>query len=110
MTDRFLAEFELYVLLAVAQTGEEAYGVSIRRCIEDRTGRSVAVGALYTTLSRLENKGFLEFDVSTKAEGRRGRPRRYCSLTEAGHEAVSHSLSMIDRMAEGVALQRGGSA
>ena len=59
MPDLFLAEFEMYVMLAVAQLGDEAYGLAVRKCIESKTNRPVSVGALYTTLARLEGKGFL---------------------------------------------------
>jgi PadR family transcriptional regulator PadR len=56
MPGQFLAEFELYVMLAIARLGDDAYGASIRRDIEGRTGRPVSVGALYATLARLGDK------------------------------------------------------
>src|SRR5882724_4685323 len=55
----YLGEFEEIVLLAIISLGEEAYGVSIRREIENKTERSTSVGAVYTTLERLEKKGYL---------------------------------------------------
>jgi hypothetical protein len=55
----YLGEFEQVVLLAVLRLGKGAYGVPIRREIEGRTGRAVSVGALYSTLDRLESKGYL---------------------------------------------------
>ena len=61
---KFLAEFELYVMLAVARLGDEAYGVTVRREIEGRTGRPVSVGALYATLARLGDKGRVALEVS----------------------------------------------
>ena len=54
MPGTFLAEFELYVTLAIARLGDGAYGGAIRDEIESRTGRPVSIGALYTTLARLE--------------------------------------------------------
>ena len=54
-----LGEFEQLVLLAIVQLGADAYGMTIRRQIEDRTGRSVSIGALYTALERLERKGYV---------------------------------------------------
>ena len=56
----FLGEFELVVLLAVLRLGDEAYGVTIMREIEERTGRSASRGAVYITLERLEKKGYLK--------------------------------------------------
>ena len=53
----WLGDFELCVMLAVAHLGGDAYGVSVRRHIEETTGRAVTIGAIYTTLGRLEEKG-----------------------------------------------------
>ena len=104
MPGHFLAEFEMYVMLAVAQLGDDAYGLAVRKCIETRTGRPVSVGALYTTLARLESKGFVTMSDPDSSSGRRGRPRRYCALTPEGQYATRHSLSMLERMADGVPL------
>ena len=54
-----LGEFEQSLLLAIAHLGDGAYGVTIRQEIETRTGREIAVGALYTSLARLERKGYV---------------------------------------------------
>lgn len=105
---RFLAEFELYVMLAVARLGEEAYGVSIRREIEGRTGRPVSVGALYATLSRLGDKGLMDFEVSEPRPVPGGRARKYCRLTSAGRAALEHSTTMLSRMMDGVDLVEEG--
>ena len=58
-----LGEFEQSVLLAVAHLEQGAYGVPIRHEIEKRTGRPVAVGALYTALDRLEKQGLVAISV-----------------------------------------------
>ncbi len=55
----YLGEFEQFILLAVLRLNKQAYGVPIRQEIEDRTGRSAAIGAVYATLDRLEQKGFV---------------------------------------------------
>jgi PadR family transcriptional regulator PadR len=102
MSDTFLAEFELYVMLAVARLGEEAYGVTIRREIEERTGRPVSVGALYATLGRLGRKGLMEFEVSDPRPVPGGRSRKYCRLTEEGRASLAHSAGMLGRMMEGL--------
>ena len=84
MPGRFLAEFELYVMLALARLGTEAYGASIRRDIQSRTGRPVSVGALYATLARLGDKGLVRFTISSPEPTRGGRARKHCALTPAG--------------------------
>ena len=60
----FLGEFELYVLLALSQLRTPPYGNAIRREIEARTGREIAVGAVYATLARLSDKGLVRFTLS----------------------------------------------
>lgn len=111
MPGKFLAEFELYVSLAVARLGDEAYGAAVRQEIESRTGRPVSIGALYTTMARLEEKRLLATLPVEAEAGRRGRPRKYCRLTPAGEEAVRHSLEMLGRMTEGLPVaETGGGA
>jgi hypothetical protein len=46
-----LGEFEQTVLLAIAHLDDRAYGVTIRRDIETRTGRAVSIGALVIAFS-----------------------------------------------------------
>jgi len=101
---RFLAEFELYVMLGVAGLGEGAYGAAIRRAIRGRTGRPVSIGAVYATVSRLEEKGLLSHAVSEPRPVPGGRARKIYALTPAGEAAVAHSTNMIRRMVEGVEL------
>lgn len=103
MPGKFLAEFELYVMMAIARLGDDAYGASVRREIEERTGRPVSVGALYATLGRLGDKGYLDFEEVEPQAGERGRARKYCLLTDAGRAAMDHSMVMMRRMMEGLA-------
>jgi DNA-binding PadR family transcriptional regulator len=103
----FLAEFELYVMLAIAQLGDAAYGARVRQEIERRTSRPVAIGALYTTLARLEEKGLLTLRTSRPAPGQRGRARRYCRLTPRGAEAMKHSAQMLTKMMAGLSWATG---
>ena len=104
MPKKFLAEFELYVMLAVARLGDDAYGASIRREIEERTGRPVSIGALYATLVRLGDKGLLSFQVSDPQPVPGGRARKHCELTPLGDEALQHSAAMLSRMMDGLDL------
>jgi PadR family transcriptional regulator PadR len=97
-----LSAFELYVMLALARLGEEAYGVTIRREIEERAGRPAAIGAVYATLARLEEKGHLVSRLSGPVPVRGGRSRRHYTLTAAGERALEETLSMLRRMTAGV--------
>ena len=96
------AELELFVLLALARLGREAYGVTVRREIEERGGRPVSIGAVYATLARLADKRYVESELSAPIAVRGGRSRRYYRLTADGERALSGSLGMLQRMAAGL--------
>lgn len=100
----FLAEFELLVMLAVLRQDDEAYGASIRREIEERTGRPVSIGAVYATVGRLGDKGLIEATMSEPLPVKGGRSRKLYRLTEAGRRAVQHSAGVLTRMLDGVDL------
>ena len=104
----FVGEFELYVMLALARLGENAYGVTIRREIEARTGRTIAIGAVYATLARLEEKNLVHFRVSEPLPMQGGRARKYYSLTAPGVRALRHSTRMLARMTAGLSPEMGG--
>jgi DNA-binding PadR family transcriptional regulator len=95
---QYLAEFELYVMGALARLGHEAYGVTIQREIEARSGCAVAIGAVYATLSRLEEKGFVVFHISDPRPVQGGRARKHAHLTAEGRRALHHSTAMLRRM------------
>jgi PadR family transcriptional regulator PadR len=99
-----LGEFEQTVLLAIAHRGADAYGVTIRREITRRTGRDVAVGALYTALDRLERKGLVSSSMSAPTPERGGRSRRYYTLRAAGAAALRQSRDRLERMWAGLEL------
>src|SRR6185436_19794430 len=97
-----LGEFEQAVLLAVMHLEEDAYGVTIRREIEARTHRSVAVGALYTALDRLERKGYVTSRMSDPTPRRGGRSKKHFRITPTGSGALRQSREFLTRMWAGV--------
>lgn len=88
MASQTLGSLELAALLAVARLGTDAYGLALRRDLAARTGRDYSVGALYTTLQRLEDKGFLTSHATDPLPVRGGRSRRCFTLTGAGARAL----------------------
>jgi DNA-binding PadR family transcriptional regulator len=98
----YLGEFEQIVLLAVARLGDEAYGMRIRQEIESRVGRAVSIGAVYATLDRLEDKGY----VRTRDEESTGRAKRFFAIAPAGIEALEVSRDLQTRMWAGLRLRR----
>jgi len=99
-----LGEFEQIVLLAILRLGEGAYGVSIREEIRVRTDREPAPGALYTTLDRLEDKGFITSRLGDPTPQRGGRAKRFFQVSAMGVEAVARAQRSFSRLLEGLKL------
>lgn len=97
-----LGEFEQFVLLAVLRLGEDAYGMSVRREIATRAGREVTIGAVYTTLERLEAKGLVRSRTGESTPERGGRARRMFAITSDGVRAVNRSQQALASMFEGL--------
>ena len=97
-----LGEFEQSLLLAITHLGDNAYGVTIRQEIEARTGREIAVGALYTSLARLERKGYVRSTMSDPTPQRGGRSKRHFRLKPAGAAALKQSHERLARMWAGL--------
>ena len=102
MASDTLGEFEQVILLAIVQLGEGAYGTAIRREIEARGGREVAVGALYTALERLERKGYVTSSMSEPTAQRGGRSRRQFAVAPAGAAALTRSRELLAKMWQGI--------
>jgi DNA-binding PadR family transcriptional regulator len=105
-----LGEFEQIVLLAILRLSDEAYGVSIRAEIAERTGRTPSPGALYTTLDRMEEKGLVVSRIGDPTPQRGGRAKRYFRVTKAGTCAVKRAQDAYRRLLEGFEILGGASA
>jgi PadR family transcriptional regulator len=102
MPEPYLGEFEQVVLLAILRLKDDAYAIPIREEIEARTGRSVARGALYTALERLETKRCLRSRMSGPLPERGGRSRRYFAVTAAGLSALRSSRHALLQLWSGL--------
>jgi len=100
-----LGEFEQLVLFAVLRLADDAYGVRIRQEIEARTGRPVSAGAIYTTLGRLESRGYVDSNIGETAPARGGRRRKYYRLLAEGATALQRAYEHVQDMATGVLAQ-----
>jgi DNA-binding PadR family transcriptional regulator len=97
-----LGSLEHIVLLAVARLGSRAYGVTVRQEIEKRTGRNISIGAIYSTLERLEAKGYVRSFTGEPTAERGGRAKRHFTIEAKGQEALATSYDAIRRMATGL--------
>jgi DNA-binding PadR family transcriptional regulator len=94
----YLGSFELMVLLVVIRHGENAYGVTISRALEESTQRSVALRSVYAALDRLEDKGFVSSRLGDPTPERGGRAKRYFRVTAQGLDearSTQHALSAL---------------
>lgn len=99
---KFLGEFELIVLGALMRLGDQAYGVAIINEIENRTGREVSVGALYSTLNRMEKKSYVQSSLGETSAVRGGRAKRYFEVTKEGQLQVERSSEVLHKMMQGL--------
>lgn len=86
-TNIYIAEFEELVLLAILKLASNAYGAAIHEALEE-SGRRVSIGALYTTLSRLEEKGLVSSWMGESSLKRGGRAKKYFKVLAAGSRAL----------------------
>ncbi len=107
MSRESLGHFELLVLLALIQTGEDAYGVPIARTIEQTSGKPVVLASVYNTLERLEEKGWVRSSVGEPTAERGGRAKRYFSITAAGMREVKAAKKTLTVLWRGIPAHEG---
>ena len=98
-----LGELEQLVLLALIRLDGDGYGVAVQRDIEERAARHVALGAVYTALNRLEEKGLVASRVGDPTPERGGRRKRLFRVNTAGRAALARSLDALRAMTRGLA-------
>ncbi|MDQ2687373.1 MAG: PadR family transcriptional regulator [Armatimonadota bacterium] len=109
--NNYLGTFEEMVLLSVYRLGNAAYGVPIRQEVERLSGRDVSVGALYTALDRLEQKGYIKSRQGEATPERGGRAKKYFRVEGSGVQALEEMQRVHARMLLGNGLvQKGGAA
>ncbi len=94
MKETRLGEFEEVILLLVGILRDKAYALRITEAFEEETGRSVSIGAVHSTLKRLEDKGFVETEMGAASAQRGGRRKRMYKVTATGQEALNLSREL----------------
>ncbi len=100
-----LGEFEYLLLTAAARLGDDAYGAAIRQEIAAITNRQCSIGALYTTLDRLEEKGLIKTWMGSPTPQRGGRPKRMIRVTGKGIQAATAFYNAVMRVSRGVSWE-----
>ena len=100
----YIGEFEELVLLAILSRGDNAYGVTILEALEDATNRSIAIGSLYTTLSRLEEKGLVKSWVGEPTAERGGRAKRHYKVNGSAQSLLKEVQAARQRLTKAEVL------
>ncbi len=98
----FIGEFEQLVLLAILQLGAGAYGPDISEELEEKANRRVSRGALYSSLDRLKQKGFIRWEIEGATSERGGHPKRRFEVTSAGLRALRASHRALANLTAGL--------
>lgn len=102
MDRRYLTDFELIVLLAVLRLGNDAYGVTIGRELEQTGRRAVLLGAVYAALNRLETNELARSSPGESTAARGGRAKRYFTVTPKGLRAVKDARKSLTALWSGI--------
>jgi PadR family transcriptional regulator, regulatory protein PadR len=97
-----IGDFELVVMLVLLRLGDSAYGVPISREVEQRYGREVALGSVYATLDRLQEKGLVTSDLGEPTPERGGRAKRFFRLTRKGLREVRETRNALIKLWSGL--------
>jgi len=99
-----LGSFELATVTVILRLRDNAYGVKIRQELTALLHKQVAIGAVYTTLARLEDKGLVSSYTGDPTPERGGRAKRYYRVEAPGHKALSATLAEQDRLRDSLPL------
>lgn len=97
-----LGELERLILLAVLHCGDDAYGYTVQKQLAAKIERTLALGAIYTTLERLEKKGFVSSRIAGPSPGRGGRPKRLFTIRASGIRAINSAQDEWLKLAHGL--------
>jgi len=97
-----LGEFEYLLLASATRLGDDAYGAAIRLEIEQATKATCSIGALYTTIDRLESKGLLKTWMGEATPQRGGRAKRMVRVTAKGIKEAGNFYDAVARVSRGV--------
>jgi PadR family transcriptional regulator PadR len=95
-----IGAFEEIVLLAVGSLGENAYGVTIKEILQEKTGKNPSIGALHSALYRMEGKGYLTAKEGGATHDRGGRKKKYYQLTAFGRKVLTEANALRLSFAE----------
>jgi DNA-binding PadR family transcriptional regulator len=108
MSREELGHFELTVLLAILQVGDEAYGVPIAKALEEAAGRPVLLGSVYAALTRLEAKSLVNSTIGDPTAERGGRAKKYFHVTANGLRQIRGAQRTLTKLWRNIPAPQGG--
>lgn len=97
-----LGSFEEIILLTLIRLGENAYGVTVRQTVQEVTRKTASIGAIYATLDRLEEKGYVSSRRGEATPERGGRAKRYFKIEGTGLAALREAETVRARLTQGL--------
>ena len=101
-TNDNLGTFEQIILTSLVLLGENAYGATVHEKVEELAEGSRSIGSVYTTLDRLEQKGYLKSWFGDPTPERGGRAKRFFEITGAGQRVLQQAMKVADNMVTGL--------
>ena len=98
MKGTYLGEFEELVLLTIGVLYDEAYGVAIKKEMEEQLERTVSIGAVHASVNRLEEKGFLASRFGNPTQERGGKRKKFYKVTQQGQQALMEARNMRQKL------------
>jgi DNA-binding PadR family transcriptional regulator len=98
MKGTYLGEFEELVLLTIGVLYDEAYGVAIKKEMEEQLKRTVSIGAVHASVNRLEEKGFLVSRFGNPTQERGGKRKKFYKVTQQGQQALMEARNMRQKL------------
>lgn len=98
MKGTYLGEFEEIVMLTIAALGEEAYGLAIKKELEEQTERKISISAVHAACNRLEKKEFLIAYFGDKSQKRGGKRKKIYKVSLKGQQAINTAHELRQRL------------
>lgn len=92
MIETRLGDFEEVILLIAGILDDEAYALKIAEEFKRQTGREVSIGAVHSTLDRLEQKGFVKSALGEATAIRGGKRKRIFTITAVGKRVLKDAM------------------
>ncbi len=103
MKGTHLGEFEEIVLLVIAALQQEAYGLAIKKELEEQTGRTITISAVHAACNRLEDKGFLSAEFGERSARRGGKRKKIYAVTMSGQQVLQNAYELRQKLWDNIA-------